>query len=473
MTACWSRRPCPSSTSDLRPHYPDTLAQWRARFDTAGEAVTAAHGQEFRHAWRLYLAGSEAGFRRARSSSFRWSSGAKAATCLGVGANPRGIYGTVQGTDRVGPSDDGRCRRSRRRRGPAGPRAPGGSAKAGCACSCWTAPAFPGPALRRLDHAGGGGSLDLDVPDTHAVGCSSPSRVPHRLHRRGSVVTDYRRTVSFASAPRWTPTVARCRSVRPRRRPGHSPDTGRGQFDPGRGPRPHPGRRQRPLLPVARRLNPSLSTVSSWSPRRSSCGLTDASVPRVGSAPRSLELYFSSDLKGTAGASRRVSGSTSASVAGLGDSSASRRKVRGLGDVRGTDPPDIPARWRGHAYYSPAARPPGRRRWRLAGGDRRPRGASQRRRDPAGGRSGRLAAFTILAARGRCREVLLPYARALEERLAPRGSRRPLPSTLTPWVAGPVLSMPWFARDVVLDRMFLPRLERQGPSPPRAWARSG
>jgi cyclopropane-fatty-acyl-phospholipid synthase len=48
---------------NLRPHYADTLAHWRARFEAAGDAVVAEYGEEFRRAWRLYLAGSEAGFR--------------------------------------------------------------------------------------------------------------------------------------------------------------------------------------------------------------------------------------------------------------------------------------------------------------------------------------------------------------------------------------------------------------------------
>jgi flavin-dependent dehydrogenase len=69
--------------------------------------------------------------------------------------------------------------------------------------------------------------------------------------------------------------------------------------------------------------------------------------------------------------------------------------------------------------------------------------------------SGLLAAQAILAARGRRREDLLPYARALEERLGPRGRHRRLPSALTRWVAPTALATPWFARHVVLDRFFL------------------
>ena len=69
--------------------------------------------------------------------------------------------------------------------------------------------------------------------------------------------------------------------------------------------------------------------------------------------------------------------------------------------------------------------------------------------------SGLLAAAAILAAPGRRREDLLPYARALEDRLGPRRGHRGLPPGLARWAAPAVLSMPWFARHVVLDRLFL------------------
>lgn len=47
---------------NLRLHYARTLSHWTARFAAAGDQVRAAYGEEFRRAWELYLAGSEAAF---------------------------------------------------------------------------------------------------------------------------------------------------------------------------------------------------------------------------------------------------------------------------------------------------------------------------------------------------------------------------------------------------------------------------
>ncbi len=47
---------------DLRGHYAKTLVHWLDQFDKSAEKVTAMYGAEFERAWRLYLAGSIAGF---------------------------------------------------------------------------------------------------------------------------------------------------------------------------------------------------------------------------------------------------------------------------------------------------------------------------------------------------------------------------------------------------------------------------
>ena len=47
---------------NLRLHYARTLAHWSRRFAAAADHVSAAHGEPFRRAWELYLAGSEAAF---------------------------------------------------------------------------------------------------------------------------------------------------------------------------------------------------------------------------------------------------------------------------------------------------------------------------------------------------------------------------------------------------------------------------
>ena len=48
---------------NLRPHYAKTLEHWLERFDRAGEKVLEMYSPWFQRAWRLYLAGSIAGFR--------------------------------------------------------------------------------------------------------------------------------------------------------------------------------------------------------------------------------------------------------------------------------------------------------------------------------------------------------------------------------------------------------------------------
>jgi cyclopropane-fatty-acyl-phospholipid synthase len=47
---------------NLRLHYARTLAHWSARFATIDHQVRARYGEEFRRAWELYLAASEAAF---------------------------------------------------------------------------------------------------------------------------------------------------------------------------------------------------------------------------------------------------------------------------------------------------------------------------------------------------------------------------------------------------------------------------
>ena len=47
---------------NLRLHYARTLAHWGQRFSASEHQVRARYGEEFRRAWELYLAGSEAAF---------------------------------------------------------------------------------------------------------------------------------------------------------------------------------------------------------------------------------------------------------------------------------------------------------------------------------------------------------------------------------------------------------------------------
>jgi cyclopropane-fatty-acyl-phospholipid synthase len=48
---------------NLRMHYAKTLEHWLARFENARDQVVSAYDSWFERAWRLYLAGSIAGFR--------------------------------------------------------------------------------------------------------------------------------------------------------------------------------------------------------------------------------------------------------------------------------------------------------------------------------------------------------------------------------------------------------------------------
>jgi cyclopropane-fatty-acyl-phospholipid synthase len=48
---------------DLRPHYAKTLEHWLERFDKSAQTISSMYGANFERAWRLYLAGSMAGFR--------------------------------------------------------------------------------------------------------------------------------------------------------------------------------------------------------------------------------------------------------------------------------------------------------------------------------------------------------------------------------------------------------------------------
>jgi cyclopropane-fatty-acyl-phospholipid synthase len=48
---------------NLRAHYAKTLEHWLERFEKSGQRVCEMYSPWFQRAWRLYLAGSIAGFR--------------------------------------------------------------------------------------------------------------------------------------------------------------------------------------------------------------------------------------------------------------------------------------------------------------------------------------------------------------------------------------------------------------------------
>ena len=47
---------------NLRPHYARTCAIWLENFEAESSRITATYGEDFVRMWRLYLAGSSAGF---------------------------------------------------------------------------------------------------------------------------------------------------------------------------------------------------------------------------------------------------------------------------------------------------------------------------------------------------------------------------------------------------------------------------
>jgi cyclopropane-fatty-acyl-phospholipid synthase len=75
---------------DLRAHYATTLEHWLARFDNASVTVSSMYSAEFERTWRLYLAGSIAGFRTGSLQLFQIVfSGAK---CEAVPRTRAGLY---------------------------------------------------------------------------------------------------------------------------------------------------------------------------------------------------------------------------------------------------------------------------------------------------------------------------------------------------------------------------------------------
>jgi flavin-dependent dehydrogenase len=176
------------------------------------------------------------------------------------------------------------------------------------------------------------------------------------------------------------------------------------------------------------------------------------------------ELFFCRDLEGygwlfrkgdhlNVGFGRRQSRTFRSHLQGFA------RFLAGTGRV----PPGLPERWPGHAYLLYEG--PGRTV--LAGGALLVGDAAGLAYPQSGEgigpalESGRLAAQTILAARGRYgRADLEPYRRALEARFGPRRTQdvfRLVPGPLRAWLGGQLLSHPLTNRHLVLDRWFLRR----------------
>jgi cyclopropane-fatty-acyl-phospholipid synthase len=59
----WPERLVTVDVENLRPHYALTLRHWRERYERAAAEGRVGQDERFHRTWRLYLAGSEAGFR--------------------------------------------------------------------------------------------------------------------------------------------------------------------------------------------------------------------------------------------------------------------------------------------------------------------------------------------------------------------------------------------------------------------------
>jgi flavin-dependent dehydrogenase len=224
------------------------------------------------------------------------------------------------------------------------------------------------------------------------------------------------------------------------------------------------------FCPVARLLNGAPGEAGLVVAQEVEFRLTARDEPRF--AAETPELYFSRDLEGYGWCARK-GGYLNVGL-GRRDPRQLSLHVRDFLDYlrrAGRMPEGLPSRWRGHAYrlYERTQR-------RVEGDGVLLAGDAAGLAYPASGEgilpaveSGLLAAEAVLAAGGRYdRDRLGAYAKALESRRGRRGSRHTLPPALAGWLSAPVLASPWFARHVLLDRLFLHVRERplsRGPRP--------
>lgn len=212
------------------------------------------------------------------------------------------------------------------------------------------------------------------------------------------------------------------------------------------------------FCPVARHLQGSPDTSQPVVAKEAEFRMSDRDPRRNGQPP---ELLFCRDFEGygwcvqkgeylNVGIGRRDSQDFGGHV----------RNFISLLEANGTLPPDAPLRWKGHAYFASGIGPrpligPGM----LIVGD----GAGLAYPESGEGiqpaiASGRLAAETLVAARGRhAVEDLAPYAEALR-RIHP-AARRPTASVraASAAIGRVLLGSPFFTRHVLLDRWFLRR----------------
>jgi geranylgeranyl reductase family protein len=215
------------------------------------------------------------------------------------------------------------------------------------------------------------------------------------------------------------------------------------------------------FCPVARALNPGSEAASAIVTQEAEVGADSCGDSPVRAGVP--EFYFAPDFEGygwvlrkgpvvTIGIGRRASRDIHDHLHAFTDF------LRGTGRVRDLQS----ARWRGHAYFLHGASP----RSPVADGALLV-GDSAGLAHPSSGEgilsaieSGRLAAETILDAAGDYRRSRLEaYRERIVRRLGPekrgRGLRRILPRPVEHTLGRRLVTSPWFARRVVLERWFL------------------
>ena len=223
------------------------------------------------------------------------------------------------------------------------------------------------------------------------------------------------------------------------------------------------------FCPVSRALNGRANVATTVVAREREYRLEGEALARCRVDPERPELYFCRDLEGYGWCFRKGPYLN----VGLG-----RRDPRALGEhveafveflVREGRIAAPPADgWRGHAYRLREGRPR-----RLVGDGVVLVGDAAGLAYAASGEgilpavvSGRLAAEAILEAEGEWSEERLSvYLRRLDERFGPTARRWTLPAPLAGIAGAVLLGSPWFARRVVLDRLFLHHVTagRSGP----------
>jgi flavin-dependent dehydrogenase len=227
------------------------------------------------------------------------------------------------------------------------------------------------------------------------------------------------------------------------------------------------------FCPVARTLHPARDAGPVVAAQECEVRMTRSQAERCAIDPELPALYFCPDRRGygwcvrkgdflNVGFGRLADGEFPRHVAAFLAFLHRERKV----------PPDLPAKWPGHAYRLYAQKS----RAFVADGVLLV-GDAAGLAHPISGEgiltaveSGRLAARALLQANGgSARDALAPYAAMLEARYGKPAAPfrdRWLPPGLVSWLGQRLMAMPWFVRRVLLERWFLhvdlPRLELAG-----------